>query len=683
MMQRNPYLKDKNGKQDARVNLPARLKLLLAITLTLMIALILQLAFLTIKQGADFQAEVNRSDETVEKGNQPRGLIYDAKGQIITGNKAQTAITFTRGTNMNSVSMRKTAVGLGKYLTVDTQRLTDRARIDFYLANTENAEKIQKIVTKDHKKGETLTTSDILNKEVAYLKANKSLLNDQDDNEAMIFQRMSGAYQLSTTFIKESDLTSVELAKIGERLSQFPGIKIGISWTRQYPQGEEFKSLIGNVTNEATGLPENRVNTLLAQGYSQNEPVGNSSLEQAYEATLKGSASQTVVKSSTDGSSVVSNIKYKGQAGDNLKLTIDAKFQKSVQEILEKNMPDGDTEGAYATVINPYTGGIYAMAGVDRDHTTNKQTTNPLGNINHPIVMGSAVKPAMLATGLQHGVITPENNTLTDQAIKLAGTPSITSYWNKAGTPKSISAQTALEVSSNTYMVQLAMMIGGQKYVSGAALGLKSGTFQVIRNGFGQFGLGSKTGIDIVGETAGYKGPTDGNSDGKLLYESFGNFDSYTVLQMARYVSAIANGGYLVQPHLVGSITESTANNDQQKTVWSSSPTLQGQVKLTSEQWRVIKEGMHLVANGSSPWNTGGTDLHKLSPKVNAKTGTAETTTNGNSTVTESVILYVPGQPMALALAIPGMNNYLDGTDTKIAAEIVNAFWKNVMSKPK
>ncbi len=186
-----------------------------------------------------------------------------------------------------------------------------------------------------------------------------------------------------------------------------------------------------------------------------------------------------------------------------------------------------------------------------------------------------------------------------------------------------------------------------------------------------------------MGETAGYKGPTDGNSDGKLLYESFGNFDSYTVLQMARYVSAIANGGYLVQPHLVGSITESTANNDQQKTVWSSSPTLQGQVKLTSEQWRVIKEGMHLVANGSSPWNTGGTDLHKLSPKVNAKTGTAETTTNGNSTVTESVILYVPGQPMALALAIPGMNNYLDGTDTKIAAEIVNAFWKNVMSKPK
>ncbi len=51
MMQRNPYLKDKNGKQDARVNLPARLKLLLAITLTLMIALILQLAFLTIRQG--------------------------------------------------------------------------------------------------------------------------------------------------------------------------------------------------------------------------------------------------------------------------------------------------------------------------------------------------------------------------------------------------------------------------------------------------------------------------------------------------------------------------------------------------------------------------------------------------------------------------------------------------------
>ncbi len=98
---------------------------------------------------------------------------------------------------------------------------------------------------------------------------------------------MSGAYTLSTTFIKESDVTNTELAEIGERLSEFPGIKLGTSWSRQYPEGNEFKTLVGTVTNEATGLPEDRLHTLLAQGYSQNEPVGNSSLEKDYESILK------------------------------------------------------------------------------------------------------------------------------------------------------------------------------------------------------------------------------------------------------------------------------------------------------------------------------------------------------------------------------------------------------------
>ena len=73
-MKRNPYLEDRDKKNSASGNLPVRLNILLGISLTLMIALIIQLAFLTIKQGAYYQGEVNRSDETIEKGNVPRGM---------------------------------------------------------------------------------------------------------------------------------------------------------------------------------------------------------------------------------------------------------------------------------------------------------------------------------------------------------------------------------------------------------------------------------------------------------------------------------------------------------------------------------------------------------------------------------------------------------------------------------
>ena len=378
-----------------------------------------------------------------------------------------------------------------------------------------------------------------------------------------------------------------------------------------------------------------------------------------------------------------SQIKYNGQAGDNVKLTINARFQSEVQKILEDNVPGGDVEGAYATVINPFTGGIYAMAGVDRNYETGQKTADPLGNMNHAIVMGSVVKPAVMATAFQKGVISPSNTVLNDQGIKIAGTQEITSYWNKSGAPVPIDAGTAFERSSNTYFVQLGMKIGGQTYSPGSPLALQPDAFQTLRNGFGQFGLGTKTGIDIAGETAGYRGPTTGEARGKYLYASFGQYDSYTTLQLARYVSTIANGGYLVAPHVVGAVQQSMPNSDTQKTVWTATPNIQGQVNLTADEWQVIKNGMERVANGSDPWNTGGSDMHKLQPHVYAKTGTAETKTNGHDTYTESMVAYVPGQPFAVAMAIPGMNNYLDGTNGKISAKIIDAYWKYVAEKPK
>lgn len=681
-MQRNPYLEDRDKKNSVSANLPVRLNILLGIALTLMIALIIQLAFLTIQQGSYYQGEVNRSDETIEKGNVPRGMFYDATGRVIVGNKAQAAITFTRGTSVTAATMRQTALKLSQFLTIDTQRLSERAKAEFYLADAKQSQKISdKLAKITQKKGANLTPAEINNLMINYV-LQHHLADNVNDNAAMIFQRMSGAYTLSTTFIKEADVSNQELAQIGERLSDFPGIKLGTSWSRQYPEGDAFKSLVGTVTNESTGLPENRLHTLLAQGYSQNEPVGNSSLEMGYESILKGSASQTLVTTGSDGQVKSSQIKYDGQAGDNIKLTINARFQSEVQKILEDNLPGGDVQGAYATVINPFTGGIYAMAGVSRDAKTGQKTANPLGNINQGIVMGSVIKPAVLATAFQRGVITPNNTVLNDQGIKIAGTPEITSYWNKSGRPVPIDAQTALERSSNTYFVQLGMKIGGQNYTQGSPLALHADAFQTLRNGLGQFGLGTKTGIDISGETAGYRGPTTGEALGKYLYESFGQYDSYTTLQLARYVSTIANGGYLVEPHVVGAILQSQPNSDRAKTVWTATPTVQGQVNLTASQWAVIKEGMNRVANGSDSWNTGGSDMHKLIPHVYAKTGTAETKTNDHDTYTESMVAYVPGQPFAVAMAIPGMNNYLDGTNGKISAKIIDAYWQFVEAKP-
>ncbi|MDF7637381.1 penicillin-binding protein 2 [Leuconostocaceae bacterium ESL0958] len=676
-MPRNPYLENRD-KNDARENLPGRLKLLLAIVVALMLALVVQLAFLTIKQGPNYQAEVNRSDETIQKGKAPRGLIYDSTGKVITGNQAQSAVTYTRGKTTQPTEIAKVAKELSRYISIDTSRLNARSKADYLIISDQKlAAKIQKKVEAANPRAAKTWSTQALNTAMSNYVTAHHLDQNVDANQAMIFQKMSGAYALSTTYIQESGVSDEAQAKIGERLSEMPGVKVGSSWTRDYPQGNDFESLTGTVSNESVGLPEDRLHRLLAQGYSQNEPVGNYGLEKQYESLLKGSPSQTQI---IDRNGIkTSKLKYQGQAGDSLKLTINADFQNKVQKILEDNMPGGDAQGAYSTVINPYNGGIYAMAGVARDSSTGKKTANQTGNINQAIVMGSVVKPAVLATGFQKGVITPSNNTLADQGIQIAGTPKITSYWNKSGTPQAIDARTALERSSNTYFVQLGMKIGGQTYSPNQQLHLRSDAFQTLRNGLGQFGLGTKTGIDLEGETAGYRGPTTGENQGKYLYESFGQYDSYTTMQLARYVSVIANGGYLIQPHLVGSVLQSDADNKHQRTVWNARPELQGQVALKDDEWQVIKDGMERVANGHDRFNTG-SGVHNLNPKVYAKTGTAETFTNGHSTFTESMVVYVPGQPFAMSLALPGLNSYLDGTNGRIASAIIKAFYETVLT---
>lgn len=64
----------------------------------------------------------------------------------------------------------------------------------------------------------------------------------------------------------------------------------------------------------------------------------------------------------------------------------------------------------------------------------------------------------------------------------------------------------------------------------------------------------AKRPIDIPGESAGYEGPSTQSHIGSALDESFGNYDEYTVLQLAQYMSTIANGGYRMKPYVVSQI---------------------------------------------------------------------------------------------------------------------------------
>lgn len=675
----NPRNKKKKSAQSI---IPFRLNLLLWIVGILLLALTARLFYLQVLNGTAYKAEVKRSDTSVQTNNVQRGMIYDSQGNVLVGNQTHQAITYTKGSNVTSAELYKIANRLGQYVTVTNKdsRLTDRNEEDYYLAD----EGRLKSVLKHVRISDSDSDDDKYDKALDYLSKHPDAwyLTAQQKNNARIYAAMSGAYSLSTTYIKETGVTAKELAEVGEHLNQMPGVKIGTAWTRNYPQGKDIQSLTGTVST--TGLPSDEVNSLLSQGYSRNDSVGQSYLEKEFQATLAGSKSQTEV--TTNGNSVTKEVtKYAGKKGNNLVLTINAKFQKQVQEILKNNYSSAGnsySSGVYAVVMNPHTGAVLAMAGIDRDPKTGKETTDEIGAINHPITMGSVVKPATVMGALMSGVITPTNNTLVDKPIKVQGISTKSSWFNHTGSANmSLDAATALEVSSNSYMMQLIMKEGGMNYSDNTAMTLKTSIFAKERYYFNMFGLGQKTGIDLPGETTGYEGASDKSHIGSALDMAYGNYDGYTTIQLAQYMSTIANGGNRMRPYVVKEIRGTKSNGQLGRVEYTTQPQVQQVIPASKADFDLVRQGLYQVVHGSNTYITGKA-LASVKPSISGKTGTAETVSEGHKTTTLSFAGYAPSNnpQVVVALAIPGATNDDGGANLNMAKQIFQAYWKTVQS---
>lgn len=693
--QKKPRRKDKS-------HIPFRLNFLFFMVFALFSALIIQLAHLQLIQGVSYQAMVDSTDKKIITKNVPRGVIKDSQGRTLVGNQGNPAITYTKSINTQASKMYQEAKQLSRYIEMDTSTLSQRDQIDFYLSDPDQLKKWNAKLPRSQKvneHNEKYSDAEIYQSTVSLVAKSFDGLSKEDKEAAAIFKVMSGAYQLSTVYIKNQDVTDEEVAVVSEHLSSLPGISIGTDWQREYPNGNSMRSIIGHVSSEKQGLPEDSVNSLLAEGYQRNDRVGTSYLEKVYEPILKGSKSQSEVKVANNNQVISSKAIYNGQKGKDLTLTIDQEYQKAVEQALSsvynKAQANGVTQysdGAYAVAMNPKTGEVLAMAGERHDREKNTVEDDALGVINRTFVMGSAVKGATVLGGLMDGVITPENNNLTDQAIYLPGAPVKKSEYTPGIFGSTINAPFAMQVSSNTYMMALAMKEGNAKYTPHKSLIMDEDIFDKMRGYNEQLGLGVKTGIDLPGEATGIKGPTH-NEFGKLavgsaLDLSFGNFDAYTLIQLGQYISAIANGGYRMKPYLVDTITQESDNGQAQQIVQKTQPTVLSKVDATQKEIDVVKQGMYQVVHGTTAYHTGQL-LQEIKPFVSGKTGTAQSfaredpnddTSKQVETITTSFVGYGPskdGDPqIAIAVVFPNLSSDKGSYNLLLAKEMFESYYK-------
>ncbi|WP_409289294.1 peptidoglycan D,D-transpeptidase FtsI family protein [Peribacillus sp. SCS-37] len=678
-----------------KTHIPLRLNLLFFVVFILFSVLILRLGVVQIVYGEDYKREIERTEDVTVNNPVPRGKMYDRNGETIVDNKPLNAITYTRQAGTKTEEMMDTARKLAALIYVDSKKVTERDKKDFWIMNHEEEAKAK--ITKEENTlyaQKKITDKELYNKQLERItEAELSTITEDEMEVLAIYREFSSGYALTPQIVKNKGVTDKEFAVVSENLEKLPGIETTTDWDRKYPYGSPLRTILGSVTSSEEGLPSDQLDYFLASDYSRNDRVGKSYIEQEYEDVLHGQKAK--VKNVTDkaGNVINSQNVSQGQRGKDLVLTIDMDLQMEVEKILEKELKDkkhnySDTqllERAFVVMMEPNTGEILTMAGKDykKDEKTGKYKMQDfaLGNISTSYAMGSAVKGATVLTGYKTGALTPGQRIL-DARMKIKGTKDKGS-WQSMGL---IDDLTALKRSSNVYMFKTAIAIGKGNYVPNQSLYVEPKAFSTMRDSYNQFGLGVRTGIDLPNEQNGFRGKE--TSPGLLLDLSIGQYDTYTPLQLAQYVSTIANGGSRLKPHVVKEIREPIdASGKMGPVVQEMPPTVLNRLDLKPEWIDRVQEGFRLVTQ--DPRGTAASAFLTAEYKPAGKTGTAEAFYDGPrrkefkeppQTMNLTFVSYAPynNPEVAMAVVVPWAYQSADGhhMNLDIGKQVYDAYFK-------
>ena len=355
-------------------------------------------------------------------------------------------------------------------------------------------------------------------------------------------------------------LSDEEVARFAANRYLFPGVDVKARLFRHYPLGASASHVVGYINR----INQKDLDSIEAQeqtaNYKGTDHIGKTGLEQKYEFQLHGVAGYEEVEIDAGGRAVRSLSRTAPIPGNDLTLTLDTKLQ----EMTEKAF--GDRRGALVA-IEPSTGGILAMVstptfdpnlfvdGIRSEDWVllNNSPDRPMVNraLNGAYPPGSTFKPFMALAALELGKRTPQQ-AIADPGFFVYGGHTFRD--DKKGGHGLVDMYKSIVESCDTYYYALANDMG----------------IDNISRFMGSIGLGSKTGVDLEGESEGvlpstawkkkrFKRPEQQKwFGGETISIGIGQgYNAYTPIQLAQAMAALANNGVMYRPHLVKYITDS------------------------------------------------------------------------------------------------------------------------------
>tara|TARA_B100000029_G_scaffold516161_1_gene627295 strand:- start:1463 stop:3244 length:1782 start_codon:yes stop_codon:yes gene_type:complete len=443
----------------------------------------------------------------------------------------------------------------------------------------------------------------------------------------------------SETLIIARNLSHEQALLLEQNAPDLLGISLEMDAQRTYLGGSALSHILGYVGAQT----EMEWEELKTKGYGFNELIGKTGLEAFYENILHGTPGKAITEIDAYGSKIQILDEISATPGQNIHLSIDLTLQKYIAELLEQGR--GEANIAAAVVMDANTGELLALVSLpnydnnifssaNRDKEYKKLLDDPnLPLLNwslNPAAPGSTFKLVTAAASLEEGRVTKETSYNVDSlAHEFLGYDGRTYQFFDWRIHGLINLQEAIAWSSNIYFYMLSCGFPQEEL---PGLGDDVEQSAVTLSYYARrFGLGSKTGIDLVASespglipTPEWKrrsraGPNFAETEREWYYADtcfmgIGQGDvTATPLQIAIMTAAIANNGKLLTPRIATKITDIEGNLIEQK------PTVSTKIPVSQKNLEIIREGMRqAIENGSAT-------LAKINGIQTAgKTGTAE-----------------------------------------------------------
>ena len=301
--------------------------------------LILRLGDMQIVKGEEYRGMVRRTEKTYIQYPAPRGEIYDADYEKVVYNIPEKAIIYTPPLNPQPKDYYQLAERLNRFLTMNEEDIAEVKEKDleevWLQANAENA----KLLTEEEY--EKFSKKKLSAKEVLEIKKDRLTedhLQEVDKNLAAIYKKLKEGIALTPSIIKNENVTDEEYAQIKRALGLFARCRCGDGLETGRNFGNTFWNILGKSTTSEEGIPREKVDYYRARGYSLNDRVGKSYLEELYDEVLQGRKEVVLAETNRKGEVVNTELVVPGETGKDIVLTIDMDFQAKVEQILEEEI---------------------------------------------------------------------------------------------------------------------------------------------------------------------------------------------------------------------------------------------------------------------------------------------------------------------------------------------------------